>query len=665
MSSRITFLLIFISLVVLPVGKGYGQLIGSQQCHLSKTKSYVNTFTNRIISNNPFDIIHYTLELDLYNNYISPYPHSFTGVEIVQIKADSTLNTVTLNAVNSSLEIESVSMAAVSFSHDSDILTINLDKTYSPGDTLEVKINYNHKNVVDNAFYVGGGFVFTDCEPEGARRWFPCLDRPVDKATVDLIAKVPANVMLASNGRLEDSTMVGDTIYYHWKSRDPISTYLVVISSSNNYNLDIIYWDDKSTVKDENIPIRFYYQPGEDPSYIQSIVLPMTDYFSEIFGTYPFEKNGFATLNNLFAPLGMENQSMISLCEDCWIEWLTAHEVAHQWFSAMIGPATWADIWLNESFATYGDALWVEHTSGYSAYKNQINQNANYYLNNNPGWALYNPDWAINTPPGNALFNFAITYMKSCCVLYQLRYVLGDEDFFAAVKDYATDTVNFKYKTATTADFVAKMNESTGQDLNWFFDQWVFNPNHPKYNNTYEISFVDTFWNLSFTINQTQTNTVFFTMPIELEIEFIDGTDTLITIWNDENNQTFDFAFAKEPTETRFDPNNNIVLKMANTVLVSIDQDAGNTIEYYSLNQNYPNPFNPATKITFQIPELSFVSIKVYDVLGNEITTLVNEEKPAGSYEIEFDATGLPSGIYFYKLQTDGYVEIRKMLLLK
>jgi hypothetical protein len=85
----------------------------------------------------------------------------------------------------------------------------------------------------------------------------------------------------------------------------------------------------------------------------------------------------------------------------------------------------------------------------------------------------------------------------------------------------------------------------------------------------------------------------------------------------------------------------------------------------FSLFQNYPNPFNPSTKFKYQIPELSFVTMKVYDVLGNEITTLVNEEKPVGSYQIEFDASGLPSGIYFYRLQAGSFVETRKMVLMK
>jgi hypothetical protein len=88
-------------------------------------------------------------------------------------------------------------------------------------------------------------------------------------------------------------------------------------------------------------------------------------------------------------------------------------------------------------------------------------------------------------------------------------------------------------------------------------------------------------------------------------------------------------------------------------------------LEEYYLSNNYPNPFNPSTKINFQIPTYSFVTLKVYDILGNEVSILVSEEKPAGAYSINFNATGLPSGIYFYTLTSSGHFETKKMILLK
>ena len=102
----------------------------------------------------------------------------------------------------------------------------------------------------------------------------------------------------------------------------------------------------------------------------------------------------------------------------------------------------------------------------------------------------------------------------------------------------------------------------------------------------------------------------------------------------------------------------------ADGLVVSVGEDEGLPIAY-SLSQNYPNPFNPSTTIKYRIPELNFVSLKVYDVLGSEVATLVNEEKPIGSYEVELNASLLPSGTYFYKLQAGSFVETKKMVLLR
>ncbi len=100
-------------------------------------------------------------------------------------------------------------------------------------------------------------------------------------------------------------------------------------------------------------------------------------------------------------------------------------------------------------------------------------------------------------------------------------------------------------------------------------------------------------------------------------------------------------------------------------VVTGVEDELSTLPKQYALEQNYPNPFNPTTSINYQIPELSFVTLKVYDVLGSEVTTLVNEEKPIGNYEIEFNTKGLPSGIYFYRLQAGDFIQTKKMVLLR
>jgi hypothetical protein len=101
------------------------------------------------------------------------------------------------------------------------------------------------------------------------------------------------------------------------------------------------------------------------------------------------------------------------------------------------------------------------------------------------------------------------------------------------------------------------------------------------------------------------------------------------------------------------------------TTLTGIDDEEIPIASEFKLEQNYPNPFNPSTKIRFSVPQISTITLKVYDILGNEIATLINEEKPAGEYEVEFLATGLTSGIYFYQLRTGEFVQTKKMILLK
>jgi len=536
---------------------------GSEYCSQKKSSSIIDQIGEIDADiKHSYDVLDYNLNLNIYNCFLSPYPKSFTANEIIKIKVDSTLNAINLNAINTSIGIDAVGLAGTSFTHSNNILTINLNRTYTIGEILDISIQYHHNNVNDNGFYASNGLVFTDCETQGARKWFPCWDKPSDKATVDITLKVPASVKLGSNGRLEDSTKIADTIYYHWVSRDPVATYLVVLSGKVNYNLDIINWQ-KISNPQEYVPIRFYYNSGENPVAMENKVLQMTTHFSQIFTEHPFEKNGFATLNGQFPWGGMENQTLTSLCQNCWSEMLIAHEFSHQWFGDMITCATWADIWLNEGFATYSEALWLEHLFGYSSYKQEITANASSYLGSNPGWAISNPAWAIEPPNNNTLFNYAITYLKSSCVLHLLRYTIGDEDFFNVLTSYANDST-LKYQSAVTNDFKNVVNGVTGEDYTWFFDEWILQPNHPKYQNQYYFSQQSAnLWEVGFLAKQVQTNSGFFKMPIEFKIHFETGTDTTIRVMNDVNNQLFYYYFDRMPLSVQFDPSNSTVLKEA------------------------------------------------------------------------------------------------------
>lgn len=609
-----------------------------------------------------YDVLSYSLNLDLYGCYAAPYPHTFTAKEIITLKVDSALNSIKLNAVNTSIQIDSVRQAGVSFTHLNDTLQIQLDRTYQPGETVSVRISYHHKNVTDNAFYVSNGYVFTDCPPEGARKWFPCWDRPSDKALTDITVKVPLNVRLGSNGMLSDSVVSADTLRYHWVNGDPISTYLITITSKAGFAVSRNYWHHLNNPSD-SIPIRLFHNTTENIANAMLLIPEVTNFYSTKFGEYPFEKIGFASLNSSFPWGGMENQSMINLMSGGYNDnSLMAHENSHMWFGDMITCGTWADIWLNEGFGTYCDKLYTEFKSGYMAYKYAMNGLANYYLTHNPGLPLYNPSWAIHTPSSGLLYSTALIYDKGACVLFQLRYVLGDSLFFETMRSYALDTT-FRYKNAVTLDFIGKVNQVSGQDYQWFFDEWVYAPNHPEYSNTYNIRDLGAgAWRVDLELKQVQSNTVFFRMPVEVQISFEDATDTIIKVNNDTNPQEYSFTFTKQPLALVFDPDRNILLKQSTTI---VGLNEAGKIDGFTLSQNEPNPFNGLTRVKYSLPSDSHVNLVIIDSSGRQVRSLLNRDQLAGVYAIDLTADDLVPGIYYLRMQAGALTETRKMVMVR
>ncbi|HZX62203.1 MAG TPA: M1 family aminopeptidase [Bacteroidales bacterium] len=609
-----------------------------------------------------FHTLNYKMDIDLYHCFAAPYPNDFMASLVLTVKADSAIQSILLNANNSSLQIDSVRLAGTSFMYSNNLLAVKLNRIYQPGEVFDVKIFYTHLDVDDGAFFAGNGMVFTNCEPERARFWFPCHDVPSDKATFDLTAKTPVNVTLGSNGILADSTVHGDTLYYHWISADPLATYLAVIAAADNYLLKILYWHKLSNPSD-SIPIRFYYRPGENPDPVANVILPLTDFYSKTFCEYPFQKAGFASMNELFYGGGMENQTLISLCSTCWRESLAAHEYAHMWFGDLITCATWSDIWLNEGFATWTTVYWQEHNQGYASYKSfLINRYAKEYLANNPGYAIADSSWAHRTPSFDTLFNTYITYEKGACMVHQLRYVLGDSLFFSVLKAYVRDTT-LRYRSATIGDLMNVTNSVTGTNYDWFFHDWVFRPNHPKYQNTYDIqqNVVSSF-TLRFLAKQTQPDPSFFRMILPLKIVFTDSTDTIVRVMNTINNQLFSFTFGKQPVRLVFDPDTNIMLKEGSTGL-GIINIPGDSVPF-NLFQNVPNPAGNKTDIPYFLQDPMHVTLEIIDISGKSIAFPYNEYKPAGRFIFTLDCSGLRPGTYFYRMKAGKYKMTKKMVIM-
>ncbi len=634
---------------------------GAHYCSIKKMSGKNSTLDTRG-PNSPahsFDVLKYTLDINLLDNYAPPYTHGFDGEVVVRFQVDSTLNSIILDANIESLEIKSVGLAGQSFLHVGNLLSINLGQTYFPGEVVEVSIEYSHLDVDDGAFYVSDGFVFTDCEPEGARKWFPCWDKPADKAELELFASVPPDVRLGSNGILVDSTLAGISLIYHWKSENPIATYLMVITSKKDYNLYIHYWNRPSDGMP--VPTRYYYQ-DESQAFIEGVAEDhdlMNDWFVEGYGMYPFEKNGYATLNGDFPWGGMENQTLTSLMYQGWYESLIAHEFAHQWFGDMISPGTWADLWLNEGFATWSEAYWYESYGGYNAYKSDIVNNANYYKSANPGWPIYNPEWAEETPPKNVLFNSAITYAKAACVLHQFRYIVGDSLFFNAIWEYANDTVNFKYKSVVTSDFIDKMSDAVGQDMWWYFEPWLNLPDHPIYENEYYFyPLGEGSWEVNFLARQIQEET-FFPMKLNLFIGFEDFTDTVVYFDNMENNETFQFIFEKEPIYIDFDTENEIVLKTATLILSDRQINAPDPID---LLEVFPSPADQYVQIiATPDPGLDF-TLEMFNSSGKRVYQQ-RFQGGKGRQEVTINTLGFTPGVYFVQLNSTNGKVVKKVVI--
>jgi hypothetical protein len=219
------------------------------------------------------------------------------------------------------------------------------------------------------------------------------------------------------------------------------------------------------------------------------------------------------------------------------------------------------------------------------------------------------------------------------------------------------------FKNAVTEDFINKVNEVSGQNMQWFFDEWVYEPNHPVYANTYFIDYPGTgSWLVSLTVEQIQTNTVFFRMPVEVKISFTDGSDTIVKIMNDANPQLFQWNFIKQPSSLAFDPDRNILLKQATTIVGLRNRP---DLKGYTLYQNEPNPFKDLTTIQYSIPKNSHVKISITDSRGKEIMIPVNEKHEPGKYRFNLTNELLSPGVYIYKLESGEYTESRKMIIIK
>jgi hypothetical protein len=278
------------------------------------------------------------------------------------------------------------------------------------------------------------------------------------------------------------------------------------------------------------------------------------------------------------------------------------------------------------------------------------------------------PVYVQDITNGNNIFNYARSYAKGAVVLHMLRKIVGDSIFFNILRTYNSDP-RFAYNVATTADFESVAEAVSGINLSYFFDEWIYGVNYPKYTISWGSNSVgNNLYNVAINISQkSNSNPLFFKMPVQIKINTTNG-DTTVTVLNDQQNQKFDILINAKPRYITFDPNNNILKDLTTTDTIDLTKPAS-----FFLEQNYPNPFNPSTYIEYSIPvqRNGYIPVKlvVYDLLGRQVAVMVNQKQSAGSYKVSFPPVGisktLPSGIYIYSLTAGDYRSFKKMTLLK
>ncbi len=423
--------------------------------------------------NGGYDVEHYTLDLT-----VDPEIGSITGVVTIDAIATQNLSSFNLDLVGLDVRTITVDQARAKFTRAGQELTIWLDAPIDAGSTFQTVIQYSGtpEDMYSEGFegltgwigYRDGIFVMS--EPDGAAGFYPVNDHPLDKALYTLRITVPEPYSVATNGIVSAVIDNGGTTTTISEVNQPMASYLTTIN--------IARFDRVEDVSGNGVPIRNYFEAGIDAT-TRAIVAQqgaMLDYFESLFGPYPFDVYGAVVVNT---PIGsaMETQTLSLFGSDVFTdtdpleaELFVAHELAHQWFGDSVTVADWGDIWLHEGWATYSEGLWIAHIDGDRAFHAWLNDLYDYM-----GEAsLYLPP--PGDPPADDLLNDSV-YVWGALTLHALRIEVGDQAFFDIARAWLE---RYQYSNASTADFIAVVNDVTGDDYTGFFDEWLYGETLPE-----------------------------------------------------------------------------------------------------------------------------------------------------------------------------------------
>ena len=415
------------------------------------------------IGNPGYDVRHYTLDLDL--DIAGGAINQATAT--IEATATEALLSFTLDFRELTVDAVRVDAAPAEFTRSATKLTIIPAMPIGAGDSFTATISYHGApsgpdDPLIRGWWADGESIFVAGEPTGAETWFPVNGHPLDKAAYTLRLTVPKPYAAVANGQLLDVTTDGDRVTYTWEAPDPMASYLVVFHAGRLLT---------ERVEGPNgLPIVNSYPVDVTATERRQFarVPQMLEFFSEIFGPYPFASFGNTVTDSGF-PAALETQTMVVYGRRSVDESIVAHELAHQWFGNSVSLERWQDIWLNEGFATYAQGLWDEHRNG-PAVMEAVDRQVCAYLESSatgqPGTRLQ-----IGDPGPDRLLDGAV-YSRGALTLHALRRLLGDERFFDLLRAWASE---YRDGHATTDDFISLAERIGERELDSFFDVWLFN----------------------------------------------------------------------------------------------------------------------------------------------------------------------------------------------
>lgn len=418
-----------------------------------------------------FDVQKYEITLT-----ITQSPNTINGNVLATVLATENLQSISYELVGLTVNQVKVNGVNTAYTHSGGFLNIPVNAAI--GDTFTTQVFYGgtpqlSPNIYGIGMYFQTNSIFTVSDPDAGRYWWPCYDHPWDKAVVDLRITMRSDWKVAANGIRQSITNNGNgTSTTVWLGEHPMTTYLVCITAGP-------YVEINQTALEGTLPVQnFVTQSQYNNAVIDLQSLPnMIDYYSQLFGTYPFEKYGNATVSmSTFA--AMEHQTMTTLGNylitgNLTHELTIAHELVHQWFGNAVSFLDFKDVWLSEGFATYGEHLWVDRVAGWQAACDYVQSSYHQYYtsweNSNGAARIYNPNFNnYFSPP---------SYEKAASVLHMLRLKIGNDNFFQLLRQWF-DT--YKHSNVITSEFQALAESISGMDLNQFFQQWIFGTGLPS-----------------------------------------------------------------------------------------------------------------------------------------------------------------------------------------